>query len=69
MAARKAEVESFRKQRANFFKKGNEFTHKFKLKVFIQMERQDGKLFMYNSNPDLNDWPRSLEFIVRLYFE
>lgn len=61
--SQRVHLESFRKRRINFMRRGNEISSRYQADVWICI-RKKGKLFVYNSKPHDQQWPPSHEHFV-----
>ncbi|KAF2843834.1 hypothetical protein T440DRAFT_559905 [Plenodomus tracheiphilus IPT5] len=59
MASRKLQQESFRKRKNNFIRRGHEISSRYKVAVWICIQKENGQLYVYDSDPTRSDWPPS----------
>lgn len=59
MKSRRLEQESFRKRKNNFIRRGHEISDRYKVGVWICIQKDNGQLYIYNSSPTRIDWPPS----------
>jgi hypothetical protein len=62
--SKRLEHESFRKRRHNYLRRGNEISSRYNVAVWICIRKQDGQLYIYNSDPNHTHWPPSFEQLV-----
>jgi hypothetical protein len=59
MASKRLQQESFRKRKNNFICRGHEISSRYKVAVWICIQKENGQLYVYNSDPTRSDWPPS----------
>jgi hypothetical protein len=64
MASKRLQQESFRKRRKNFIRRGHEISSRYEVAVWICIQKDNGQLYVYNSNPTRSDWPPSSTQLV-----
>ena len=65
MASKRLQQESFRKRRNNFIRRSHEISSRYKVAVWICIQKEHGQLYVYNSSPIRSDWPPSSTQVVR----
>jgi hypothetical protein len=64
MASKRLQQESFRKRKNNFIRRGHEISDKYKVEVWLCIQKSNGQLYIYNSAPTRSDWPPSSTQLV-----
>lgn len=64
MASKRLKQESFRKRKNNFIRRGHEISSRYKVAVWICIQKDNSQLYVYNSDPTRVDWPPSSTQLV-----
>ena len=64
MASKRLQQESFRKRKNNFIRRGHEISSQYKVAVWICIQKDNGQIHVYNSDPTRSDWPPSSTQLV-----
>ncbi|RYO14817.1 hypothetical protein AA0111_g11901 [Alternaria arborescens] len=59
MASKRLQQESFRKRKNNFLRRGHEISDRYNVGVWLCIQKSNGQLYIYNSDPARRDWPPS----------
>ncbi|CAN9171969.1 unnamed protein product [Alternaria alternata] len=59
MASKRLQQESFRKRKNNFLRRGHEISDRYNVGVWLCIQKSNGQLYIYNSDPARQDWPPS----------
>ena len=64
MASKRLQQESFRKRKNNFLRRGHEISDRYNVGVWLCIQKSNGQLYIYNSDPARPDWPPSSTQLV-----
>lgn len=67
MASKRLQQESFRKRKNNFIRRGHEISDRYKVGIWLCIQKNNGQLYIYNSDPKRSDWPPSSAQLVSYY--
>ncbi|KAF2818099.1 hypothetical protein CC86DRAFT_389181 [Ophiobolus disseminans] len=67
MTSRRSQQESFRKRKNNFIRRGHEISDRYKVGVWICILKDNGQLYVYNSDPTRPNWPPTREQLASTY--
>ncbi|KAJ6280856.1 hypothetical protein J3E71DRAFT_241135 [Bipolaris maydis] len=65
MASKRLQQESFRKRKNNFIRRGHEISDRYKVGIWLCIQKNNGQLYIYNSDPKRSDWPPSSAQLTR----
>ena len=57
MDSKRLQQESFRKRKNNFLRRGHEISDRYNVGVWLCIQKSNGQLYIYNSDPGRRDWP------------
>jgi len=63
MSSQRLNQESYRKRRNNYLRRGHELSSAYGAKFYVCVER-NGRLMVFNSDPENPEWPPAKEKIV-----
>jgi hypothetical protein len=61
----RVKLESLRKRRINYMRRGNEFWTRYGVNVYVCIQKK-GQYYVYNSSPNDPAWPPSNDVLVRI---